>query len=53
VGATPRAGTHIENLTVKVEGSFDMASPAQRRRVANLLAEEISEALRRRERERA
>jgi phage-related minor tail protein len=53
VGATPRAGTHIENLTVKVEGSFDMASPAQRRRVAHLLAEEISEALRRRERERA
>jgi phage-related protein len=53
VGATPRAGTRIENLTVKVEGSFDMASPAQRRRVAHLLAEEISEALRRRERERA
>jgi phage-related protein len=53
VRATPRTGTHIENLTVKVEGSFDMASPAQRRRVANLLAEEISDALRRRERERA
>ncbi|MFD5711321.1 hypothetical protein ACFWHW_13140 [Streptomyces pharetrae] len=52
LGATSRAGAHIENLTVKIAGTFDFTNPAERRRVANLLAVEVSEALRRHDRER-
>lgn len=44
--------TTIQNLNVHVSGSFDMASPAERRRVAEALAAEVSEALRKRDRER-
>ncbi|WP_445520432.1 phage tail protein [Streptomyces sp. NEAU-174] len=46
------AMTNIQNLTVNVNGSFDMASPAERRKVADALAAEISEALRKRDKER-
>ncbi|MEU7240329.1 phage tail protein [Streptomyces sparsogenes] len=45
-------GTVIQNLNVHVAGSFDMASPAERRRVAEALAAEVSEALRKRDKER-
>ncbi|MEU1787118.1 phage tail protein [Streptomyces sparsogenes] len=44
--------TTIQNLNVTVTGSFDMASPAERRRVAEALAAEVSEALRKRDKER-
>ncbi|MGY0062850.1 phage tail protein [Streptomyces sp. LZ34] len=44
--------TTIQNLNVHVSGSFDMASPAERRRVAEALAAEVSEALRKRDKER-
>ncbi|MCQ8831754.1 phage tail protein [Streptomyces malaysiensis] len=46
------AMTTIQNLNVTVSGSFDMASPAERRRVAEALAAEVSEALRNRDKER-
>ncbi|MFE9064937.1 phage tail protein [Streptomyces violaceusniger] len=46
------AMTNIQNLTVNVNGSYDMASPAERRKIAETLAAEISEALRKRDKER-
>jgi phage-related protein len=52
VGATPRVGTHIENLSVHVSGSFDFTSPAQRRKVAEQMVAEMKEALRKYDRER-
>lgn len=52
-GFVPQAPTTtIQNLNVHISGSFDMASPAERRRVAEALAAEVSDALRKRDRER-
>jgi len=46
-------GLHIENLTVSIKGSLDMASAADRRRYADLMVKEINESLRRYNKERA
>lgn len=52
-GFVPQApAPTIQTLNVHVNGSYDFASPAERRRVAEALAAEVSEALRNRDRER-
>jgi hypothetical protein len=44
--AAPGGGMTVQNLTVQVNGSFDFASPAERRAVAKALVKDINDELR-------
>ncbi|MFB6776487.1 phage tail protein [Streptomyces sp. NPDC056352] len=52
-GATGTGGMTIQTLTVNVNGSFDLASPAQRRAAAKALVKDINDELRNYQRQRS
>lgn len=48
-GSAPVTGTVIKELHINVNGTFDLADPAQRKAIAEQLASEIQDALRKNE----
>jgi hypothetical protein len=52
-GAATTGGMTIQTLTVNVNGSFDFASPAERRAAAKALVKDINDELRNYQRQRS